>query len=152
MLQGLARVTQQVRQDQGLFFRPFCPPPPHLITLTEVPGPFLSIPWSGHTLAAGLSGVLKGSEKPSEIVKMLRKEKSWPSEQFGQSLINWKRTSAREAPAPSQHCVDSLYLTASWTGALILELIAQVQGPTPPLTHHVMCGKLLASLHLGSFT
>lgn len=96
------------------------PPPPHYPYWGS--GPFLSIPWSGHTLAAGLLGVLKGSEKPSEIVEMLRKEKSWPSEQFGQSLINWKRTSAHEAPTPSQHCVDCSYLTASWMGALILEL------------------------------
>lgn len=35
-----------------------------------------------------------------ENMKMLMEEKCWPNEQFGQSFINWKRTSMQSTPTP----------------------------------------------------
>lgn len=68
----------------GAVFQAFLPPRSPITTLSLG----LSFPFLDQvSVAAGLSGVLKGSKK-LEIVKMLWKEKSWTNEQFGQSLIN----------------------------------------------------------------
>lgn len=95
MLLGPACVSQEVGERSRTFWKGLFPDPSdRVVTLIEARGSFRSSrkPDQDHTLAAGVSGGLKGYDR-RENVETRRREKRWPKEQLGQSMINRRRTS-----------------------------------------------------------